>query len=388
MEFLRGITPETLLEHVRNTIPFALDARTPPESPYLKVVWEACRRPESSPPLSHHEYFALCVSAHLSTVSSFVPTDVDNQIRFKLWHPELSASERQTMVSLVTQALGWDMTAISKRFVRGPQSGRVLSGMHGEWFSIAVGAYCALRSHGGTSSTDADAMRGLILHEMQREAEVLGEFVQARDGIGALQAATSIAHNLGDLDRVMDQWNLDPADPLRAEAYRAGHDNPARFKGLLRLAGELNKLVLSATGMAPTSMAAENHRHFALRQARSLRRSPDLLLPISPFFDDWGATVGRHPLLSPEDVAEITQCLMDGWDKLKPIQKTAAYPRALAGIESSFSGGLSRLCQYLPAKSAKNLRSGLLRTLTSIRRDRFEAQWGEQALKLARGLLR
>ena len=79
---------------------------------------------------------------------------------------------------------------------------------------------------------------------------------------------------------------------------------------------------------------------------------------------------------------------MDGWDKLKPIQKTAAYPRALAGIESSFSGGLSRLCQYLPAKSAKNLRSGLLRTLTSIRRDRFEAQWGEQALKLARGFLR
>jgi hypothetical protein len=77
---------------------------------------------------------------------------------------------------------------------------------------------------------------------------------------------------------------------------------------------------------------------------------------------------------------------MDGWDKLKPIQKTAAYPRALAGIESSFSGGLSRLCQYLPAKSAKNLRSGLLRTITSIRRDRLEAQWGEQALKVARTL--
>jgi hypothetical protein len=78
---------------------------------------------------------------------------------------------------------------------------------------------------------------------------------------------------------------------------------------------------------------------------------------------------------------------MDGWDKLKPIQKTAAYPRALAGIESSFSGGLSRLCQYLPAKSAKNLRSGVLRTVTSISRKRFEDQWSEQVLKLAGGIL-
>jgi hypothetical protein len=383
MEFSRGITPETLLEHVRNTIPYALSSNTPPTTPYLRTVWEASRRPPDSAALSHFEYFRLCVSSHFSTVSSFVPTDVDNQIRHKLWHPELSPGDCSAMVALVTEALHWDMTVLSRRFVRGPESGRVLSGMHGEWFSIAAGAYCALRAR---ASLEAEGMRVLIVGELQREAEVLGEFVKTRDGIGLLKAATSIAHNLGDLDRVMDQWNLDAGDPLRARAYRTGHDDPARFGGLLKLAGELNKLVLTATGMAPTSMAAENHRHFALRQARSLRRSPDLLLPISPFFDDWGAIVGKHPQLSPEEVGEITQCLMDGWDKLKPIQKTAAYPRALAGIESSFSGGLSRLCQYLPAKSAKNLRSGLLRTITSIRRDRLEAQWGEQALKVARTL--
>lgn len=377
MDFSRGITPDILLEHVRNTVPYLVSPEAAPaQAPYLKTIQLA----RGDTPLSHVEYFRLCVSAHFSTVSSFVPTDVDNQIRFKLWHPALPQDELLAMSAIACEAIDWDMTELSRRYVRGPSSGQVLSGMHGEWFSIAVGAYCALRKK---IPSEASRLHALIVGELDREASILSEFVRARDGIGLLAAATTIAHNLGDLDRVMDQWDLPTDDSLRPAAYKAGHDEPSRFGGMLVLAGELNKATI-----APTSMADENHRHFALRQAKCLRRSPDLLLPISPFFDDWGAIVGRHPGLTPEEVAEITQCLMEGWEKLKPAQKTQAYPRALAGIESSFNGGLSRLCNYLPSKVAKNLRSGPLRTACSISKDRFHDQWGQHALRIAANLSR
>lgn len=375
MEFSRGISPEILMGHVRNTIPFALESPTSP-SPYVRHLQQTSLQPSDTPlALSHVEYFKLCVCAHFSTVSSFVPTDVDNQIRFKLWHPELPLPETEAMADLVQEALLWDMTTLSKRFVRSPLSGEVLSGLHGEWFSIAAGAYGALRKK---SPDRAHELQKLIVNEMEREASVLSDFLKLRDGIGLLSSSTTIAHNLGDLDRVMDQWNLAADDPLRIAAYKAGHENDSRFGGLLTLAGILNKATLS-----PTSMADENHRHFALRAAKCLRKSADFLLPISPFFDDWGSIVGRHPALSPEEVAEITLCLMEGWEKLKPVQKTQAYPRALAGIESSFSGGLSRLCQYLPARATKNLRSGPLRSTCSLTKKRFEENWSEAALKIA-----
>lgn len=377
MDFLRGITPQILLEHVRNTVPYLLAPEAPAaRAPYLRTL----QTTDTGAALSHTEYFRLCVSAHFGTVSSFVPTDVDNQIRFKLWHPALPEHDLLAMTALVHEAHAWDMTELSRRYVQGPSTGRVLSGLHGEWFSIAAGAYCAIRKK---LPHEAAAMQALITEELDREAQILAEFVRARDGIGLLAAATTIAHNLGDLDRVMDQWNLPADDSLRPAAYKTGHENASRYGGMLVLAGELNKATI-----APTSMADENHRHFALRQAKCLRRSPDLLLPISPFFDDWGARVGRHPALSPEDVAEITLCLMEGWEKLKPSQKTQAYPRALAGIESSFSGGLSRLCSYLPSKSGKNLKSGSLRTTCSISKERFTETWSQHALRIATLLTR
>ena len=284
------------------------------------------------------------------------------------------------MVHLVLDAREWDLTVISERYVRGPSSGRVLSGMSGEWFSIAAAAYCAIRRKDAELAAEVEQA---IRDELIREAEVFAEFARARDGVGLLQAATTIAHNLGDLDRVMDQWNLEADDRLRVDCYKTGHDDQALpddsalrdARRWLVQAGNLNKAPL-----AVTSMADENHRHFALRAARCLRRSRDLLLPVAPFYDDWGARVGKHPALSPEEVAEVVQCLIEGFEKLKPVGRTQTYPRALAGIESSFPGGLNRLCQYLPAKAAKTLRSGQLRTYCSTPRKRFEEQLGTLAL--------
>lgn len=388
-DFPRGIAPQILISQIRNTVPYLFESSNTEFDipPYLRTLREMARlSDEALNALSHADYFRLCVSAHFGTVSSFVPTDVDNQIRFRLWPPQLPLDSMRDMVRFVLDAREWDLTAISERYVRGPTSGRVLSGMSGEWFSIAAAAYSAIRKKDVELAVEMEqAVRG----ELLREAKIFAEFARARDGAGLLKAATTIAHNLGDLDRVMDQWNLEADDPMRVDCYKAGHDDQALPKDpqlrdarrWLVQAGHLNKEQL-----AVTSMADENHRHFALRAAKSLRRSRDLLLPIAPFYDDWGARVGKHPALSPEDVAEVVQCLMEGFEKLKPVGRTQTYPRALAGIESTFPGGLNRLCQYLPAKAAKTLRSGQLRTYCSVSRKRFEEQLATHALAKLKSL--
>src|SRR5688572_1175103 len=81
----RGISPATLIDQVRNTAPFVFDAlwesvAATPTHRYLEII----RSKHSMP--SHESYFELCLAAHHTTVATFVPTDVDSQIRFKLWH--------------------------------------------------------------------------------------------------------------------------------------------------------------------------------------------------------------------------------------------------------------------------------------------------------------
>ena len=126
-------------------------------------------------------------------------------------------------------------------------------------------------------------------------------------------------------------------------------------------------------------MAEENHRHFALRKPRALRKSRDLIVPIGPFFDAWGRRVGKHINLSFEDIAEIVECLIEGWHKLDG--KAYGYARALSGIESVFPGGLNQLSNYLPARAAREMRSGPLRALIAVSQDRFEKQWNHKALQ-------
>lgn len=125
-------------------------------------------------------------------------------------------------------------------------------------------------------------------------------------------------------------------------------------------------------------MAVENHRNFALRKPKSLRLHPSLLLPLGPFFDDWGKAIAQSPLLNEFELGEITEALFDGWVYL---ETAVGYARALAGLEMGIPGGLSQLCRLVPSKMAKQLSSGKLRTLTSIPQKRFESQWNQFGLK-------
>jgi len=110
-----------------------------------------------------------------------------------------------------------------------------------------------------------------------------------------------------------------------------------------------------------------------------LRQSADLLLPVGPFFDDWGRKIALHPGLNPKEVGSIVEALVDGWEKLKT--PTLGYPRALAGILDTFPGGFSGLSEYIPARISRTLKSGKLRSLICIPKKRFEEQWNQIGLK-------
>jgi hypothetical protein len=393
----RGVSPEILLEQVRNTAAFALAPDFSPGVPYLEVM-----RRTGPGPLGHVEYYRLCLSAHFTTVATYVPTDVDNQIRFKLWDPTLPIETILEMAEVVKEAHGWDTRPVSRRWVRAPRSGELLGGHMGEWFSVAAGAYGATRKRAPDAAAE---VAGLIIREVERHAEVFQDFKQAKDGIGLLKTATLIAHNLGDLDRVLEMWNVPASDPLMEAVFKAGHGESMAGGAATDAGLRARKALAEAGALNKAHMAHENHRHFALRAIRALRRSPDLLVPIGPFFDDWGRTIARHPAVTTSEVAEVVSELVLAWERLgkaaaekaakaaaviakggTPAAGSAApapmgYARALAGILDAFPGGMSALSKFVPARVERDLKAGPLRVLLSVPQSRFEENLARAALK-------
>jgi hypothetical protein len=340
----RGIEPAALLAWTRNTASWALQR---PEPFLVRLASYAGEE------LSHLEYFHLCLCAHWATCGTFVPTDVDNAIRLKLWQMPESEGHREAMAELTLAALKWDYRPVTAKIVAAP-SGGLLSTHEGTWFSVAVGAYAALR---GTPK--ADEVYAAIRAEAEREDRVFAEIVDAGDGLDILRACALLAHNFGDLDRVMDMWNLTQSDALRESLYDAAKPGSKLFGGRLGWAGALNQKF----------MAPENHRYLALREPRFLRTSGDLLLPIGPFLDAWGGRMAGEP---GEHVGELVRALLDG---IEWTPGSAAYARALAGILEAFPGGMKKLCAFIPGRDQRLLSAGAVRAQLSIPRERFEAQW-------------
>ena len=343
------------------------------QSKPARVVLSQFADPDAEMP--HLDYFRLCLSAHFLTVGTPVPTDVDNQIRRKLWNPKLPFETAAAMAELVLDARHWPYELFSPRYqlgAPGSESARLrISGHQGEWFTVAAGAYA------GLGQFQEPALRGLrerifeeITHEIRDHADVFASLWRAGDGVGCLKASASIAHNLGDLDRVMDQWELPESDPLRVEHYKLGSkafgaNGKLRLSGNLWVAGELYKSLIDGG-----SMAAENHRHFALRKPKVLRTRPEFLLPNGPFLDEWGTRVLGTLEVDPDSRSEVIQALVDGWIRLPGV--TSGYGRALHGVfEQEGYGGVLR-----PLKEDRQRRRAL-----EPARDAFEKRWATEALK-------
>jgi hypothetical protein len=359
-----SIAPDVLLEQVKSAAPFLFDGDASKTRPlrYLRVLRDAENRRE---PL---RYYELCLAAHWSTAGSFVPTDVDNGIRWKHW--QTAPIERvEAMAALVIESLDWDYGPVTGRKIgAGPAR---LSTHEGTWFSVAVGAYAACR---GPLPRLADTVLSVMVAEAEREARIFSDIATSGDGVLTLKACALVAHNFGDLDRVADQWELPEGVPLRRALYDAAKPGSRLFGGLLGWAGELNRKYLGA----------DNHRHYALRAPRALRKSADLLIPVGPFFDAWGRTVARHPALGREDVAEVVRALLDGW---KRLHEPVGYARALAGILEVFPGGRQDLGRLLPGADRRDLESGALKTALDVPQERFEAQWANRVRTVSRPAL-
>lgn len=358
---MSAIAPSVLLEQVRSTAAWALDGASDTSATSFRAALadeDAIAHAHAASPHGL-PYFRALLAAHFCTVATFVPTDVDARIRHHAFE-DMDEAALAAACDVIDEAAGWDVSLVSARVVNG------ISGHLGEWLSVRAGALGRAVELGAREL--AARLRAGIDDDLAREHAVLAELAARGDELDVLRAATTVAHNLGDLSRVVDAW---PAHEglleMRAHYTRLGHAPRAPFGDLFARAGALNK----------AEMADENHRFLALRKARSLRRSRDLLLPIGPFFDEWGALVATHPSQDERERAEVVSALL-AIHEARPTERGCL--RALAAIDARTAGGLPSFATHLPARLRKTLSAGPLRDALKTPRAVFEARLRKRAL--------
>ena len=347
-----GIAPRLLVDQVRSTASWLWHE---PRALAITSVLDRLAEAEAERARGGPAYLEILFAAHHATVATFVPTDVDARIRHHAWMAMDSEQEIARAADIIDGMAAWDVHLVSARVVdssRGP-----LSGHDGEWLAVRAGALgrAATLGFGALATRLANA----IAAELEREREIFDEAVKGASGARVLAIATTIAHNLGDLSRVVEGWPPRPElASLRARFVRLGHTE-ARPRSSFEAAGALNIAI----------MANENHRFLALRNARVLRTSRALLLPIGPWFDAWGETVARA--LDDRDRAEVVTALLE-LHLAQPAQLGCL--RALAGIHRVTRGGLEIHLPDLPARIRKEALRGKVREAIDLPPERFEAR--------------
>ena len=348
-----GIANSVLVDQVRNTASWLWS--TPTAAPLTEIFDAAADDADEEPPAIVRT-LRLRLAAHYSTVATFVPTDVDAHIRHHMWVAIDDASVFAAARACIDEAAARDATLVSARVSQG------LSGHDGEWFSVRSGALGRALLLG--LADEAAALAALIDAELDREERLFADAVATgAPAHTTLALATIVAHNLGDLSRVVDAWpKALAAHPFKERFSRLGHADGPRRRSAFVLAGALNKEL----------MALENHRFLALRKPRALRRGRELLLPLGPWFDTWGATIARTALLDDTERAEVIAALID-LHLSSPRQEGCL--RALAGIHQATRGGLGWFHSALPARLRKEAVRGRIRDSIDVRADVFEARF-------------
>jgi hypothetical protein len=355
-----GIANSILVAQVRNTAEWLWTS--PAAQPLIAIFSTALDEPDGVAG-AEVRTLRLRLAAHYATVATFVPTDVDAHIRHHQWTAIDDGDVFAAARACIDEAAGRDPTLVSARVTEG------VSGHDGEWFSVRAGALGRALQLGLTA--EAAAFAGHIDAELDREERLFAAAVA--DGAPArttLALATTLAHNLGDLSRVVEAWPKALADhEYRDRFARLGHADGVRRRAAFVLAGELNKEI----------MALENHRFLALRKARALRRSRELLLPVGPWFDDWGELIARTPLLDDDDRGEVVGALIE-LHLWSPRQEGCL--RALAGIHRETRGGLASYLAALPARVRKEALRGRIREALDVSPRHFAARM-EKRLRAA-----
>jgi hypothetical protein len=160
----------------------------------------------------------------------------------------------------------------------------------------------------------------------------------------------------------MDQWEMPLEDSFRKRIYKLGHQLNENYSPILAFAGQVNKAFLSV----------ENHRHMSLRQAKCLRRSHTFLIPVGPFMDDWGKTLGESKLLSISERGEVVACLFEGF---KRQDMASGYARAYRGLLEALPEGLESLVADLPYDLVAEIKKSKFSKIAELSREDFEEEF-------------
>lgn len=355
-----GIAPNLLLKDIEVTAPWIfkgeIDLSGPKRAFLAKLVFYK-KNLGLLKTIDLAEYFYLCMSAHWSTAGTFVPTNVDNQIREGLWkHPNV-LKHIEKMARITIDSWTWDYEQVTNRKSYNPELGQVMSTHEGTWLSVAIGAYCALERNKKTEL--AQEMKDVILAEIKKEEMLLLNLREKRDHINFLRSTALMAHNFGDLDRVIDQWEMPQDHPFRMQIYKLGHQLNPNYSPVLAFSGQVNKNFLSV----------ENHRHMSMRQAKSLRRSHRYLIPVGPFMDTWGRTLGKAPELSLADKGEIVSYLFEGF---KRQDKAYGYARAYHGLINELPEGLLTLERDIAFDVVQDMKKSRFGQIAELSQEKFE----------------
>lgn len=361
-----GIAPNILLKHVENTAPFIFQGEVDSTSENCKFI-EKLRFYKKNLKLLKNidlaEYFHICLCAHWSTAGTFVPTDVDNQIRKTLWTHGTIQKYIEKMAITTMDSWKWDYSQVTNRKSYNRLNNEVMSTHEGTWLSVAIGAYCALVKNKKTEL--ASQMAEIILSEIKKEENILIQLREDQDHINFLRAAPLMAHNFGDLDRVMVQWEMDENDLFYKKIFNLGHKLNSDYDPILVYTGKVNKEFSSK----------ENHRHMSMRQPKCLRKSYKFLIPVGPFMDDWGHTLGSSDNLSLGEKAEIVSALFEGY---KRQDQAHGYIRAYKSLLSEMEDGLNSFEQDLSYDLMSEIKKSKFTKLSSISREEFEADYAKR----------
>lgn len=356
-----GIGPNLLLKDVEVTAPWIFRGEietSRPEQNYLAKLISHRKNLNGLKSIDLTEYFRLCMASHWATAGTFVPTNVDNQIREGLWKHNDILGHIERMAQITIESWNWDYQQVTNRKSYNPTNNQIMSTHEGTWLSVAIGAYNALQKHKKTSLQND--MAEVILAEITKEEKLLIQLRENRDHINFLRSTALMAHNFGDLDRVIDQWNMAQDDPFRKKIYKLGHELSSSYSPILVYAGQVNKAFLSV----------ENHRHMSMRQPKCLRRSHQFLIPVGPFMDQWGRDLGKSELLTLTDKGEIIAALYEGYGRQ---DQAFGYARAFSGLVNALPQGLDSLVADLPFDLMLELKKGKFGKTAEISQAEFES---------------
>ena len=167
-----GIAPNILLKHVENTAPFLFEGEIDTSvkgRAYLEKLRFYKKNLKQLNNINLAEYFHICLCAHWTTAGTFVPTDVDNQIRESLWKHGSIGKYIDIMAKTTIASWKWDYSPVTNRKSFNRNNEEVMSTHEGTWLSVAIGAYCALEKNKKTEL--ASEMAEVILAEIKKEQD-------------------------------------------------------------------------------------------------------------------------------------------------------------------------------------------------------------------------